>query len=305
MISRPLRLYDFCLETDGACAVVVTSDRAGPGPATAAGADPRRRPGERHRPPAGHPVPGAAARVAHHPAGQAHGRHAVPPGRPRTRPTSTSPSSTTASPSPSCCSSRTTASAPRARAARSCRAARSSSAAGCPINTGGGHLSEGYIHGMNHVVEGVRQVRGESTNQVPGRRGVPGHLHAAAPRQRPDPAGGRHDRRDDRPRRILPVDDDHDTGRLLGRRRARSARRAPCAMDAARCSTYRSPTATRCGSWEGSWTPVVGTGRARLVDHRRASGPPRLSGAVHHRAGRAGRPSRRPLRRAPARALRS
>jgi acetyl-CoA acetyltransferase len=37
-----------------------------------------------------------------------------------------------------------------------------------PINTGGGHMSEGYIHGMNHIVEGVRQMRGTSTSQVPG-----------------------------------------------------------------------------------------------------------------------------------------
>jgi acetyl-CoA acetyltransferase len=37
-----------------------------------------------------------------------------------------------------------------------------------PINTGGGHLSEGYMHGLNHVLEGVRQMRGTSTSQVTG-----------------------------------------------------------------------------------------------------------------------------------------
>lgn len=37
-----------------------------------------------------------------------------------------------------------------------------------PTNTHGGSLSEAYVHGLNHVVEGVRQLRGESTCQVPG-----------------------------------------------------------------------------------------------------------------------------------------
>lgn len=39
-----------------------------------------------------------------------------------------------------------------------------------PINTHGGSLSEAYVHGLNHVLEGVRQLRGESTCQVPGAR---------------------------------------------------------------------------------------------------------------------------------------
>jgi acetyl-CoA acetyltransferase len=36
-----------------------------------------------------------------------------------------------------------------------------------PINTHGGQLGEAYIHGMNGVAEGVRQVRGSAVNQVP------------------------------------------------------------------------------------------------------------------------------------------
>jgi acetyl-CoA acetyltransferase len=37
-----------------------------------------------------------------------------------------------------------------------------------PTNTAGGSLSEAYIHGFNHILEGVRQLRGTSANQVPG-----------------------------------------------------------------------------------------------------------------------------------------
>lgn len=35
-----------------------------------------------------------------------------------------------------------------------------------PTNTHGGSLSEAYIHGLNHVVEGTRSLRGESTSPV-------------------------------------------------------------------------------------------------------------------------------------------
>ena len=41
-----------------------------------------------------------------------------------------------------------------------------------PINTHGGQLGEAYIHGMNGIAEGVRQVRGTAANQVDGARNV-------------------------------------------------------------------------------------------------------------------------------------
>ena len=37
-----------------------------------------------------------------------------------------------------------------------------------PTNTNGGQLSEAFIHGMNNNLEAVRQIRGTSTAQVPG-----------------------------------------------------------------------------------------------------------------------------------------
>ncbi|KPM52130.1 transporter [Frankia sp. CcI49] len=37
-----------------------------------------------------------------------------------------------------------------------------------PINTAGGNIAEGFVHGIGLVLEAVRQIRGTSVNQVPG-----------------------------------------------------------------------------------------------------------------------------------------
>jgi acetyl-CoA acetyltransferase len=41
-----------------------------------------------------------------------------------------------------------------------------------PVNTHGGQLGEAYIHGMNGIAEGARQIRGSSCNQVKSVRNV-------------------------------------------------------------------------------------------------------------------------------------
>ena len=57
---------------------------------------------------------------------------------------------------------------PRGEAKDFIRAGEHARGGSLPINTNGGQLGEAYIHGMNGIAEGVRQIRGTSVNQVPG-----------------------------------------------------------------------------------------------------------------------------------------
>lgn len=167
MISEPLRLFDFCLETDGACAVVVTAaDRAGDLAqppalirAVAQGSLPEPQPGIQYPVLMRESITTLPARSV---ADTLFRRAGL------------GPADVDVAQLYDCF---TITVLLQLEDWGFCKKGEGGSFAASgeielggaiPINTGGGHLSEGYIHGMNHIVEGVRQIRGTSTNQVEG-----------------------------------------------------------------------------------------------------------------------------------------
>src|ERR1700730_15372279 len=167
MISRPLRLYDFCLETDGACAVVVTSaeraaDCAKPPAlirAVAQGSGPSPQPGIQFPVLMRDCITTLPAKVV---------------GETLYRRAGLGAADIDVAQLYDCFSITVLMQVedygfcPKGEGGPFAASGAIDLGGTLPINTGGGHMSEGYIHGMNHIVEGVRQIRGESTSQVPG-----------------------------------------------------------------------------------------------------------------------------------------
>jgi acetyl-CoA acetyltransferase len=162
MISEPLRLFDLCLENDGACAFVITSaERARalrPDPVYVLSATQTVSP---YREPMGiYPTgellelfpPAAAARLFE----QAGVRHADIDVAEFYDATSYMPLRSLES----------YGFVPDGQAWRYVTEQGTGLDSPLPVNTHGGHLSEAYLHGMNGILEAVRQLRGTASNQV-------------------------------------------------------------------------------------------------------------------------------------------
>jgi acetyl-CoA acetyltransferase len=167
MISTPLRLFDFCLESDGACAVIVTrAERAKDSPhppvlirAVAQATTPSPQPGTMYpvlaRPDITTLPATATAELLYRRAGLG-------------------PSDIDVGQFYDCFSITVLLQledwgfCAKGEGGPFVASGAIDLGGAIPINTGGGHLSEGYMHGLNHVLEGVRQMRGTSTSQVAG-----------------------------------------------------------------------------------------------------------------------------------------
>ena len=162
-IAEPLRLLDCCQETDGGVAIVVTSAGAGQGPQAPAGG--HRGGGAGFQPgpvldgqllPAG---AGAARDGSGRPAAVgAVGAAARPTSRPPILYDHFTPFTLIQLEELGFCG--------RGEAKDFIADGAIEIGGRLPINTHGGQLGEAYIHGMNGIAEGVRQLRGTSVNQV-------------------------------------------------------------------------------------------------------------------------------------------
>jgi acetyl-CoA acetyltransferase len=167
MIARPLRLFDFCLETDGACAVVVTSaERAkdGPQPPALIRAVAQGSPRD--------PQPGVQFPVLM--------RESITtlPAKPTAdklyRRAGMGPQDIDVAQLYDCFSITVLLQLEdfgfcnKGDGGPFVASGAIDMGGSIPINTSGGHLSDGYVHGMSHIVEAVRQIRGTSTSQVKG-----------------------------------------------------------------------------------------------------------------------------------------
>ncbi len=166
MISTPLRLFDFCLETDGACALVITAaDRAADlrqPPvlirALAGGAPPDVRPGMLNSTTGRDDMSDLPGHWAAERLWQRAGL---------------GPQDMGAAQIYDCFSIAVLLQleaygfCPRGEAGAFVADGGMTMGGALPTNTAGGHLSEGYIHGVNHLLEAVRQLRGTADVQVP------------------------------------------------------------------------------------------------------------------------------------------
>lgn len=167
MISTPLRLFDFCLESDGACAVIITSaERARDLPKrpvairAVAGGAPRD-----HRAGMMFPVVTRADMT------ELGGQRA---GETLWKRAGVSPAEMDCAQIYDCFTISVILQleaygfCPRGEGGPFAASGAIRHGHALPINTAGGHLSEGYVHGMNHIAEAVRQLRGEADMQVEG-----------------------------------------------------------------------------------------------------------------------------------------
>ena len=174
MIADPLRLFDFCMETDYGCAVIVTTaERAADLRHTARVHQRRgrwaRRTASAARSMGCYNHARRRLRVVG-PAQVGEALYRVERRGPGDLDAAMVYDHFTADGADD--ASKTSSSARRARAARTWPTATSRLDGPLPVNTHGGNLAEAYAHGMNHVEEAVKQVRGTALNQVDGAENV-------------------------------------------------------------------------------------------------------------------------------------